>query len=236
MGLATTYAPIMRARLTSGLLGVGLLEVGLLASGCGAADKFPLPDEFDSAFVTGRVCMPQKVQTGTSAPGAADYPIRFETCIYRCVELAPGTVTFRNHWACLGPACEMMLLLTAHVLRVDGQDNCDARELVAPDASECTPQVFDFSAEPPHIDMGGGDMYLTGNFQVSVPFLDLAQSQKVLAQVDAGISPIEAARNAGVEVGADRQFGVNFDPANPAVTTHSQLQASDCHTIAPPDL
>lgn len=232
MGMTTTYAPDMRALVTSGLL----LIWAVTQQACSPVDTFPLPDEFDSAFVTGRVCMPEKVQTGTSAPGAPEYPVRFETCLYRCVTLEPGTVTFRNHWACLGPACEMMLLLTAHVLRVDGQDDCDARDLVAPPTSECTPQTFDFTAEPPHTDMGTGDAYLTGNFRVSVPFLDLAQSQKVLAQVDAGISPIEAAKNAGVEVGADRQFSVNFDPANPAVTTHSQLQPTDCHTIAPPDL
>lgn len=214
----------------------GLVVVWGVASGCSPIDTFPLPDEFDSAFVTGRVCMPQNVHTGQSAPGAPEYPVRFETCLYRCVELQPGTVTFRNHWACLGPACEMMLLLTAHVLRVDGQEDCDARDLVAPPASECTPHTFDFTAEPPHVDMGSGDTYLTGNFRVSVPFLDLAQSQKVLAQVDAGISPIEAAKNAGVQAAADRQFNVNFDPVHPVLTTHDQLQATDCHTIAPPDI
>jgi hypothetical protein len=229
--MPTTYAAGVRMQTTP-----RLVLIWGLGSSCAPVDTFPLPDEFDSAFVTGRVCMPQNVQTGTTAPGAAQYPVRFETCLYRCVEIEPGTVAFRNHWACLGPACEMMLLLTARVLRVAGQQDCDARDLVAPSASECTAQTFEFTAEPPHVVMDGVDTYVPGNFRVSVPFLDLAQSQKVLAQVNSGVSPIEAAKNAGVKVPADSQFNVNFDPAHALVTMHNQLQEADCHNIKAPDL
>src|SRR5690606_35166582 len=83
----------------------------------------------------------------------------------------------------------MTLLASAHVKRVGG-DDCDARDLPDPPASECTPQTFDFMMTPPCCtDNGAGNEFRTGPFRVTAPYLDLDQGNAVVARINAGESP-----------------------------------------------
>jgi hypothetical protein len=208
--------------------------LGVLAAsatlGCAAAvDKYPLPDEFDAAFVTGKVCTP-----GTSRAGA-DYPIRFETCVYRCVEVDTSQQVQLNSFSlCSGAACQMQLLLTAHLKKVAGQADCDARDLANPPASECTPQQFNFDtmAFPKSID----NTPMAGVFLVKVPYLDYEQGNRLVSRLKKGESPDVVIQDVvGVQDYPQRQFQVVFDPLAPASTLKaSELGPETCHAIAAP--
>jgi hypothetical protein len=210
-----------------------------LALVCSTAcvDTFPLPDEFDAAFVTGTVCMPSSVRTGTSQSGGApEYPLRIETCAYRCIDVDRSTVSIRNHWVCLAGQCEMVLLATAHVLKASGQDDCDARDLPDPPSSQCTVERFEFTLSPPCcIDEGSGPEYLNGDVRVTVPYLDLDQGQRVVDRINQGESPSTVIeQEVGRQNYPSRQFIVNFDPGHPEVQTHDELGPETCHDIPAP--
>lgn len=228
-----------RARLPRRLAGPAChvaLSVVALATLDACVDEFPLPDEFDAAFVTGEVCLPTNIATGTTeADGAPAFPVRISTCVYRCVEIEPGSVALRSAWVCSGAACEMTLLASAHVKRVGG-DDCDARDLPDPPASECTPQTFDFMMTPPCCtDNGAGNEFRTGPFRVTVPYLDLDQGNAVVARINAGESPSQViTEEIGLQSYESRQFLVNFDPTNPVVDSHDALGPETCHAIAAP--
>lgn len=199
--------------------------IALLSSGC--ADKFPLPDEFDAAFTTGEVCVPSDVKTGE---GVDSYPVRFDLCLYRCVTVDRSTAKVRTVYRCSAGQCQMVMLVTAHAYTVDGEENCDARDLVDPPKGECSLESFEFNVSLPTIN---GEKS-TGDFLVSVPYLELEQGQNVVDRLAAG-------ENAGVvvqeEVGTQnypgRQFNLNFDPAHPPRDATS-LTAADCKPISAP--
>ncbi|HEY5955523.1 MAG TPA: hypothetical protein VIV60_03175 [Polyangiaceae bacterium] len=212
----------------------------LILTACGKSNdgngRLEVPDEFDAPFVTGRVCMPSKVQTGTSGqtnPVPA-FPLRIETCIYRCIAIQGSTVTYYSQ--CAGNQCMMTLLAYGHALRVPGEQNCDANELPAPDSSECTNETFDFTLEPPGCGNAGCDQQVPkGAFNVSVPYLDQQQGQDLLTRLNRGESLVDAARTVvGTQSYPSRQFVVNFDPSNPAVSGADALTDEDCHEIAQP--
>jgi hypothetical protein len=208
---------------------VSILAVCIPAFGCTAAiDKYPLPDEFDAAFVTGTVCMPSPIQAGGT------FPLRMETCLYRCVEVVPGTVAFNYIGGCQGAACQMQLLLTAHLRKVAGQEDCDARDLPNPPAGECTPQVFPFDSVPT-LQAGDGSP-ISGLFFVTVPYLDYEQGNTLVSRLNNGEDALTVIPDVvGMQNYPQRQFPVTFDPAAPAVTlTAAQLGAETCHPIAAP--
>jgi hypothetical protein len=194
----------------------------------------PLPDEFDAAFVTGNVCMPSIIATGTAPGNAPKFPIRMETCVYRCVQVDDASVEFNYFWSCVGEQCQMQLLLTAHVRRVGGQEDCDARQLPAPPASECTQKIFNFDAVPPPAAQDGS--YRAGPFLVTVPYLDFDQGNNVVSRLNNGEAPqVVIPEVVGAQNFPQRQFLVTFDPAAPPTTVKaSELTADTCHPIAAP--
>jgi hypothetical protein len=208
---------------------VSVLAVCIPSFGCTAAiDKYPLPDEFDAAFVTGTVCMPSTIQAGST------FPVRMETCVYRCVEVDLDTVRIRYIGGCQGAACQMQLLLTAHLRNVAGQEDCDARDLPNPPAAECTPQVFPFK-DVSALTAGDGSA-ISGVFVVTVPYLDYEQGNTLVSRLNNGEDALTVIPDVvGMQNYPQRQFPVTFDPAAPAVTlTAEQLGAETCHPIAAP--
>ncbi len=196
-----------------------------LTSGCG--DKFPLPDEFDAAFTTGQICVPSQVATGE---GVDSYPVRFDLCLYRCVSVDRSTATVRTVYRCAAGQCQMVMLLTAHVYTIDGEEGCDARDLVDPPEGECTSESFEFNVSVPTIN---GEKS-TGDFAVSIPYLELEQGQNLVDRLAAGE---DASTVVQEEVGSQnypgRQFALNFDPAHPS-RDFASLTDADCKPISAP--
>jgi hypothetical protein len=218
---------------TRGLLsrwGIGVLS---LAAGC-SVDKFPVPSEFDAAFVTGTVCMPTQIQTGADAK----FAVRFETCVYRCVQIDRTAGIHLNYgWACGGNVCQMALLATAHMLRVKGEDDCDARELPAPKPSECLPETVGFDdIDPPRCQGPSCDEeYLTGPFTVTIPYLDLDQGEDVVDRVSKGENVVQVVQEVvGPQRDPKRAFTVAFDPSYEQFNDPDALTGADCHEIPPP--
>jgi len=213
-----------------------LSVASVCAIACGI-DTFPLPDEFDAAFVTGQVCMPTNLATGTSeAGGAPQFPIRFDTCLYRCINLDPMT-SVNSSWSCIGNQCQMVVLASGHARRVGGEEDCDARDLPDPPSGECIERSFPFMLSPPccTTDAAGNNQYVTGDFQVIVPFLDLDQADEVVSRIKAGESPsVVVSDVVGNQNIPERQFVVNFDPSHPAVASSDDLGPGDCHSIPAP--
>lgn len=76
---------------------------------------------------------------------------------------------------------------------------------------------------------------VAGTFLVTIPYLELEQGQRVLDRLEAGDDPHTVlSEEVGVQNYPEWQFTMQFDPSFPAVTTHAQLTAADCHTIAAP--
>ena len=191
-------------------------------------DKFPLPDDFDAAFATGEVCAPTNVST---AAGDETYPVRFDLCLYRCVTLDRSTASLRTLYTCSAGVCQMTMLATVHAYTDTSQDDCDARDLVDPPPGECTTERFDFNIPLPTIE----EERVNGPFQVSIPYLELEQGERVVARLEGGEDPRSVvSEEIGFQNYPGRQFTMHFDPSHPAVTGHDQLTAADCHVITAP--
>jgi hypothetical protein len=224
-----------------------VLAVVTAFSLCGCADKIAekkfkeeVPDEFYAAFVTGDICLPSTIATGTTAEGGApNYPIRIETCIYRCIEVDRDSVRWHYAWQCNDGVCYMALLITGYVKKVKGEKECDPRDLPDPPKSECTNMVFEYLIDPPCcMDEGDGAMYADSTFVVAIPYLDLAQGQEVIERLESGESVHEAAAYVvGAQNFPERQFTVDFDPIHPTLSSHEDLDAlgaAACHHIPAP--
>ena len=139
-------------------------------------------------------------------------------------------------WSCAAGQCRMALLATAHVRRVRGEDDCDARNLPAPKQSECTRETFEWMVPPPRC--GSPDCtreYPTGDFLVFLPYLELEEGQEVVDRIEAGESAVVVLQDVvGSQDYRERQFTVNFDPSHPPVSDPSALTPEDCHSIPPP--
>ncbi len=208
----------------------------VLVTGHSCVDKFPLPDEFDAAFVTGEICMPSAIATGTTeVEEGPRYPVRIETCVYRCIEVDRNSVRWHYQWRCSGDQCQMVLLITGHVTRVDGEKDCDARDLPDPPEGECRKEVFEHDITTPCCRGDNKDQYATGPFLVAVPYLTFDDSQELSDRVAKGESATEAAADiVGNQNISARQFMVSFDPSYPPVESVDDLTDADCHHIPAP--
>jgi hypothetical protein len=184
----------------------------------------PIPDQFRAAFATGRMCVPN--QNG-NATATTTFPIRVEYCRYRCISVG-SPIQLYTSWQCLGGACQMVMLLTAQANRIATEQGCDGRNLENPPASECIPEVYEFDADVPYADT----MPLPGPFQVTVPYLDLDQAERVIARLDAGERPLDViSQEVGVQNYPGRQFAIEFGPNYPSLDTAAE---TDCKTIPLP--
>jgi hypothetical protein len=202
-----------------------LLAVPFLAH-CGDG-AVPIPDHFKAAFATGNVCVPKQVGNGSAA---STYPVRFDFCRYRCISIDRATAQLHSAWQCAGGYCQMVMLATADANRVTTEKGCDARDLESPPPGECTPDSFGFNPTVPVSAATGAPE--SGDFHVAIPYLTIEQSNKVMARIDAGESPLVVLET---EVGnqnyPNRQFTVQFDPGNAAATS---IFDSDCTPIGLP--
>ena len=191
----------------------------------------PIPDDFDVYFVAGSVCMPTNIATSDTLGSAPGFPIRFDICRHRCIGIDPGTTYLQTSFQCGAGLCNMVMLARAHAYRVQSEMNCDGRELPSPPAGSCTPESYTFANIDPPVLNGA---YVSGNMQVSVPFMDLEQAAEVETRVQNG----ENAQTVLLQVvgppPATRQWAVNLSPSHPAVTDGATLAGADCHTIPAP--
>lgn len=186
------------------------------------ADSFPLPDEFDAAFPSGRVCVPKQIQNSSAS---STYPVRFEFCLYRCVTISPDTARLQTAWQCVGDQCNMVMLATAVAHKVPTESGCDANQLIDPPPGECTNTTIQFNATVPNLN-GNAQ---SGNFLVSIPYLELEQGQRVVDRIQAGENAGQVLREeVGTQNYPSRQFQLNFDPAH---TTPGALSETDCTPI-----
>lgn len=198
----------------------------LTALACTGA--LPIPDEFDAAFTAGRVCMPSQVATG----GVSTYPVRFEFCRYRCINVDKYASKIRAVWQCALGQCNMMLLATTHATRIDSEDKCDGRDLADPPSDECTPETFDFNVSLPSASDG---VVKTGDFLITIPYLELEQADRISSRLDAGEpASLVLQEEAGDQNFPSRQFPVNFDATHAPVEHHDAIADSDCHNIPLP--
>ena len=199
-------------------------------------DQGPIPDQFEATFVTGTLCMPSQIQTGRSGdPVAPQYPVRFTTCLYRCVTFNPDVnVSIDSIWDC-NSDCRVMLVPSALFVRVAGELDCNASQFVSPPPAECTNQTLDWMISAPSRGTGSSRTYPTGLFRAFVPFMTLAQGQQYAARTNAG----EAARDVikdlvGTQSYPIRLFDVSFDPSYTAVASADQLGSGECHAMPAP--
>ncbi len=201
-----------------------------------SADQGPIPDQFEAMLVTGTVCMPSQIQTGNDGDAVAPrYPVRFTSCLYRCVTFSPdATVSMVSIWDC-NTDCRVLLVPTAHFTRVTGEQGCDASQFVSPPAAECTNQTLDFMISTPSRGTGTARTYPTGPFRVTVPFMTLAQGREYMARTDAGEAESAVLDDlVGAQSYPTREFYVSFDPSYPAVISADQLAAGECHALPVP--
>lgn len=204
------------------------LALLLLCLPLACVDTFPLPDEFDAAYTTGTICAPSQV---ASSEVGQTYPVRFDLCLYRCVTIDRSTSQVRTAYQCAGGQCQMVLLATARAHKVDTEEGCDARNLVSPPEGECRNETLDFNVRVPVLN----GQPASGEFLVTVPYLELEEGQRLSDRLEAGEDPATVIQE---EVGAQnypsRQFVLRFDPDAAPVTDHSSLAGDDCHTIGAP--
>jgi hypothetical protein len=204
-----------------------LLALLLLCGSC-AVDKFPLPETFDVAFAVGEVCVPSQVATGDAS---MVYPVRFDLCRYRCIELDRSTARLYPVHSCALGMCKLTLLATATAHSKTDEKDCDARDLVDPPPSECEPERYDFFVPVP---MSNGEA-VTGQVPVYVPFLELEEGQDVIDRLSAGENPADVVReDVGFGGPPERQLNVEFGERFSPVLTHDGLTAGDCHPIESP--
>ena len=91
---------------------------------------------------------------------------------------------------------------------------------------------FTFRPDPPCCT--GDSQYVTGNMNVSVPFMDLEQAEEVAERINAGESPHVVVQQVVGQPPPDRIWTVNYDPAHPAVDDADALSGADCHRISDP--
>jgi hypothetical protein len=198
----------------------------LLVLAC--SDAVPIPKEFDAAFTAGRVCVPSQIATG----GANQtYPVRFEFCRYRCINLDKYEATIRSAWQCAAGQCSMMLLAATHATRIDSEEDCDGRDLADPPADECTKETYDFVVTLP----SANGQPSTGNFLTTIPYLELEQADKIIGRIQAGEDAGTVLKeDAGSQNYPSRQFMLSFETSYAPVTSHDLIAPSDCHQIPLP--
>jgi len=220
--MAVTRTALVALSLTSLVTATGCSEIPI-----------PIPDEFDAAFVKGKVCTPTDAHAGAegedpeTVPGN---PITFETCLYRCLKIETGTIHFRWYWYCQAGNCSLATLVTAHILKDKNESDCDGRDIEDPPEDECYPEKYSFDYGPLESD----GAFRTGDFTVVVPYLNMDAAERVLDSIDAGQSTQEAL-DAEFNPGnyPERQFVVNLSPDHPAIT-EDDLTSADCHDIPAP--
>ena len=216
----------MAVRVFPRLGAVVLSGLALLLGACSALGP-SLPDEFDAAFTVGEVCIPRQIATGPTMT----YPAEFNLCLYRCVDVVPGTPTVRTVYQCAGGLCQMVMLATAHVTRVEGQEGCTAEALVNPPAGECTTKSFRFDVAVPKFDSGP----VEGQFQVTIPYLELEQGQRVVDRLSAGEdASLVIQQEVGTQNYPQRQFMLDFSTSYTPVPDHDSIPATDCFPISAP--
>ncbi|HSC85934.1 MAG TPA: hypothetical protein VLC09_01635 [Polyangiaceae bacterium] len=203
------------------VLAPALAALTLLACG----DSFPIPDEFDAGFTVGRICAPESIATGGAN---TRYPLRLELCLYRCVSIDRSSLSIRTVYQCAGGQCQMTMLASAHARKVVGEEGCDARELVDPPAGECTNEIIDFDASVPTINGEPQE----GTFQVTIPYLELEQGQKLLDRIKKGDDVRTVIQeDVGEQNYPSRQFALEFSASAAPVTSHEGLS---CHDVGAP--
>jgi hypothetical protein len=195
-----------------------------------------IPDDFDAAFVTGTVCMPSQIGTGNAGDTQVpQYPLKFATCLYRCVSIDPGTQTVTVAWSGGGGAYQMVLLATVHLRRVTSESNCDGTKLPSPPTNECTNTSFEWMVGVPYTGSESSPTFLSGAFQVAVPYMSLEEGETLLSRVKGGEPPSQAVLEVlGPQNYPSRQFTVQVDPSFAQLASASDLSSSDCHTMAAP--
>lgn len=194
----------------------------------GCSDSIPLPDEFDAAFTVGQVCAPQNVATGDPS---MTYPVQFDLCVYRCMNIERTTAAVSTMYQCVGDQCQMVMLATAHATRDPDEVGCDARDMADPPADECTTESFLFDVTVPTIN----DEAKSGDFLVTIPYLELDEGQQVIDRIEAGEDPnLVIEEEVGEQEYPQRQFNLNFDPSHEPVADHASIPESGCHRIDAP--
>ncbi|HEY3236437.1 MAG TPA: hypothetical protein VGJ84_17090 [Polyangiaceae bacterium] len=201
--------------------------------GCGGGDDAtPIPDQFDAPFIQGTVCAPTEANTGTGPDTNLWVPFRFDTCLYRCVGMAPPQM-LQYLWSCAGPLCQMTVLATTHMVRVKSEQGCDGRNLIDPPPGECTQTSVAFQVPPPFDT--GQNQFLANYFTVVIPYMSMAQA----ATLEDALRAMQPFDQALASVGPlqrypQREFQMHFDPANPKLGDASLLTGADCHNIPLP--
>lgn len=159
------------------------------------------------------------------------YPVSFDLCVYRCIDITPGTSAVRTVYQCAGSQCQMVMLATAHATSDPTEEGCDARDLLNPPAGECSVQSFDFDLAVPSFDSGP----VEGDFVVSIPYLELEQGERVVGRLNNGENPTQVIQEeVGEQNYPQRQFALNFSTAHTPVPDHASIPASDCFPISAP--
>ncbi len=188
----------------------------------------PLPEQFDAAFTVGQVCAPPEVATGDPD---MSYPVQFDLCVYRCMNIDRSTAAVRTMYQCAGNQCQMVMLATAHATRDPDEQGCDARDMADPPADECSTESFLFNVAVPTIN---GEAQ-SGTFAVTIPYLELEEGQRVIDRIEAGDNPNQVIQEeVGQQDYPQRQFTMNFDPSHEPVADHASIPESGCHQIEAP--
>jgi hypothetical protein len=210
-----------------------LLSVLPLLGLVGCGDSVPVPDDFDAAFTTGRICIPSQI---ANASPTTSYPVRFIYNLYDCVNVTPNTQDIVGVFTCPGQGlpCQMVLLATAHLTKdtaVEQASGCDARDLESPPAGRFEEVTQDFNLGLP--DFGSGPV--SGPFVITIPYLTLDQGQTVIDRLAEGDDPYTVIQEeVGQQNYPSRQITVNFSATATPVTSAGDIPAADCHDIPLP--
>lgn len=206
---------------------IPLLFLSSLSGSCGV-DKFPLPESFDVAFAVGKVCIPTEVATGEAS---MTYPVRFDLCRYRCIDLERSTARLHAVHTCALGSCRMVLMATVTAHSKLEEKNCDARDLIDPPPSECEAERFDFFLPVPLLD---GEP-VRAETSVHIPFLQLEEGQHVIDRLNDGDDPNTVILE---EVGylgpPERELTIRFGDEYEPLVSHDDFAATDCHPIELP--
>jgi len=193
----------------------------------GCADSVPVPDVFDAAFATGRVCIPSQIATGGAN---THYPVRFEYNLYDCVDITPGSVRILTVYQ----GQQMVMLATAELTKdaaIEQTLGCDARDLESPPAGRFTPTTQDFSVTLPNF----GGTPATGAFIITIPYLTLEEGQRVMDRIEMGEDPrLVIEQEVGVQNYPGRQISVNFSETATPIASAGDIPAADCHDVPLP--
>ncbi len=215
-------------------LAVVLCGFGLLGACAEESDPpVPLQDTYRFTMQAGRMCIHPQAHTG-AAPGdmPAPVPVRFEACIYRCVE-PTGAVDFIRAWSCTNGNCTYELVPTAVLETISNEQDCDERVLADPPADECSTYTWDdFNISPPVDNM---DEFVVNTYTMHLPYLTFEEGEELVALTDGGTGTLDALDQiVGNQVISEREIDVEFDPSHPELT-HDDLTDADCIEFGIPD-